>query len=349
MWDSPRRGNGCGWALMPPASSAPSRRPRRIARWSTSRICQRTASPSVMAGNSRRWSCCPPSPVVGRRSSISSASARIKRACKWQPSNCSNWLGCFPIVPSWPAIAGTVARRFCWPPRACPSTNCCASNASASCIAPRKDGERFQCGNASTYGQADGGWQGEDATGHRVQITWWTGLHLPKARHLAVTVLRVVRPSASGKQRDPHESGFLWDGPTQEGLPQVALDYRRRFGQEHGYRFDKQALLWTQPRLRTPAQFERWSQIVAIVHNLLVLARPMVPVIRRPWESTQRAASPQQVRRAMAKIVAQLGTPAPPPKPRGKSPGRPKGAIVRPAPRFPVIYQSAPGAKKRRK
>jgi hypothetical protein len=151
-----------------------------------------------------------------------------------------------------------------------------------------------------------------------------------KGAALAVTVMRVVRPGASGKKRDPRESWFLWDGPTQLGLPEVALDYRRRFGQEHGYRFDKQALLWAKPRLRTPAQFERWSQIVAIVHNLLVLARP-------------------QVRRAMAKIVAQLGTPAPPPKPRGKSPGRPKGAVVRPAPRFPVIYKSQPGAKKRRK
>jgi len=215
--------------------------------------------------------------------------------------------------------------------------------------APRKDGERFQCGNASTYGQADGSWQGDDATGHRVEITWWAGLHLPRARHLAVTVLRVVRPGASGKKRDPRESWFLWDGPPQVSLPEVALDYRRRFGQEHGYRFDKQALLWAKPRLRTPAQFERWSHIVAIVHNLLVLARPQVQAVLRPWETSQRPASPQQVRRAMAKIVAQVGTPARPPKPRGKSPGRPKGAVITPAPRHPVIYKTKPKPKKGRK
>ena len=45
--------------------------------------------------------------------------------------------------------------------------------------------------------------------------------------------------------------------------------------QEHGYRFEKQALLLTAPRLRTPEQFNRWTQIVAIVHNLLVLARDL--------------------------------------------------------------------------
>lgn len=215
--------------------------------------------------------------------------------------------------------------------------------------APRKDGERFQCGEPSTYGEACGTWQGSDAKGRPVQIMWWTGLHLPKARHIQVSVIRVLRPCASGKKRDPRESWFLWDGSAQVSLPEVALGYRRRFGQEHGYRFEKQALLWTKPRLRTPEQFERWSHIVAIVHNLLVLARPHVQADLRPWETNQREASPQQVRRAMAKIVAQLGTPAKPPKPRGKSPGRHKGAVVTPRPREPVIYKSKPGPKKPRK
>jgi hypothetical protein len=215
--------------------------------------------------------------------------------------------------------------------------------------APRKDGERFQCGDPNTYGQAAGSWQGRDAKGRPVEISWWTGLHLSKARHIEVTVIRVVRPCASGKKRDPRESWFLWDGSTQVCLPEVVLDYRRRFGQEHGYRFEKQALLWAAPRLRTPAQFERWSQVVAIVHNLLVLARPHVQPVLRPWQTHQREASPQQVRRAMAKIIAQLGTPARPPKPRGKSPGRQPGAVVRHAPPLGVIYKSKPGPKKRRK
>ena len=215
--------------------------------------------------------------------------------------------------------------------------------------APRKDGERFQCGDPSTYGPAAGSWQGSDANGHPVEVTWWTGLHLPKARHIEVTVIRVLRHRATERPRDPRESWFLWDGPADAGVSAVALGYRRRYSHEHGYRFDKQALLWAEPRLRTPAQFERWSQIVAIVHNHLVLACPQVQASLRPWETNQRPASPQHVRRAMANIVAQLGTPARSPKPRGKSPGRPKGAVIPPAPRYPVVYKSKPGAKKRRK
>jgi hypothetical protein len=215
--------------------------------------------------------------------------------------------------------------------------------------APRKDGERFQCGDPSTYGQASGSWQGQDAAGHPVELTWWTGLHLPKARHLEVTVIRLVRQRALDRPRDPRESWFLWDGPVDACLPEVALGYRRRYSHEHGYRFDKQALLWAKPRLRTPAQFERWSQIVAIVQNLLLLARPLVQAVLRPWETSHRPASPQQVRRALAKIVVQLGTPARPPKPRGKSPGRAKGALIPPAPRHAVIYKTKPQPKKGRK
>jgi DDE superfamily endonuclease len=215
--------------------------------------------------------------------------------------------------------------------------------------APRKDGERFQCGNPSTDGVAEGSWQGTDAQGHLIEVTWWHGLHLPKARQIEVTVMRVLRHHATDRPRDPRESWFLWDGEARACLPEVALGYRRRYSHEHGYRFDKQGLLWAQPRLRTPAQFERWSQVVAIVHHQLVVARPQVQAELRPWETSQCRASPQQVRRAMAKIVAQLGTPARPPKPRGKSPGRPKGVLVRPAPRHPVVFKSKPGPKKHRK
>jgi hypothetical protein len=108
----------------------------------------------------------------------------------------------------------------------------------------------------------------------------------------------------------------------------VALSYLHRFSLEHGYRFDKQSLLWTGVRVRTPAQFERWSWLVAVAHNLLVLAREVAGVSLRPWERRHRDPSMQQVRRTMGKLLPQLGTPARPPHSRGKSPGRAKGVKV---------------------
>jgi hypothetical protein len=64
------------------------------------------------------------------------------------------------------------------------------------------------------------------------------------------------------KARDPKESWFLWIAENSIPLQQVTPGYKGRYGQEHGYRFQKQALLWSQSRLRTPEQFERWTQVV---------------------------------------------------------------------------------------
>jgi hypothetical protein len=204
---------------------------------------------------------------------------------------------------------------------------------------PRKDGDRLQVGNPSTYGTPDGQFQGEDAKGRPVEIFWWKQLHVKDARWLEFTVIRVVRPHAKNSKRDPRESWFVWLGDSQADIAQIALGYALRFGQEHGYRFDKQFLMWEEPRLHTPEQFERWSHVVAIAHNHLVLASPLVEPVLHPWESKQRPASLQQVRRGMNKLLAELGTPARPPKPRGKSKGRSKGAAVRKSTRFSVVYK----------
>jgi hypothetical protein len=50
------------------------------------------------------------------------------------------------------------------------------------------------------------------------------------------------------------------------------------------------------------------------------------------------------VRRAMGKIIAQLGTPARSAQPRGKAPGRAAGAVVKRAERHAVVRKSPPKA-----
>jgi hypothetical protein len=206
--------------------------------------------------------------------------------------------------------------------------------------APRKDGALLQPKKPETLGDPDGQGATTDAKGRPVQVSWWKQVHVKDARWLDVTLLRVVRPHATNKERDPRVSWFVWIGDQEVDLTQIAVGYARRFGQEHGYRFEKQALLWEKPRLRTPEQFERWSQIVAIAHNHLVLARDLVQANIRPWESKQRAPTPQQVRGGMNRLLAHLGTPARAPKPRGKSKGRINGAVVRKATRFAMVRKT---------
>jgi hypothetical protein len=207
---------------------------------------------------------------------------------------------------------------------------------------PRKDGAKLKLSDPSTQSHPDHIWEGTDAKEHAVRICWWEHMHVKEARWLDLIIIQVSRPHATNSERDPRISWFVYQGQDpQEGLAQIALMYGLRFSQEHGYRFDKQALLWAQPRLRTPEQFDRWSQVVAIVHNLITFAREFIAPELHPWENKHRDPTPQQVRRGLAKFLPQLGTPASPPKPRGNPKGRKKGAVVRKATRFPIVRKTA--------
>jgi hypothetical protein len=204
---------------------------------------------------------------------------------------------------------------------------------------PQKDGARFQPQNPATHAPPDATWSGTDASGKEVTVSVWHNLHFKAARQITVSVIRVERHHATDSKRDPRQSWFVWQGQELPPLCEIALLYARRYSQEHGYRVDKQNLLWETPRLRTPEQFQVWTDVVACVRNQLCLARCLAQVRRQPWERTARERTPQQVRRAMPGILAQLGTPARLPQPRGKSPGRSKGVKVKPALRFKTIFK----------
>lgn len=214
---------------------------------------------------------------------------------------------------------------------------------------PRRDGARFQGRDATTHGPPDATATHTDAAGRTIQVAIWHHLHIRKARDVDLSVVRITRSFATDTKRDPRKSWFWWHGGDLPPMADVATLYDHRFGQEHGYRFDKQDLLWDTVHVRTPAQMERWTQLVAMVHNALGVARTLGIGERRPWESTCRPASPQQVRRAMARHMRDLGTPAAPPKPRGKAPGRAVGATVKRAPHHPVIRKTPKTTKTKQK
>ena len=127
--------------------------------------------------------------------------------------------------------------------------------------APRKDGAKLKLDNPSTQNHPDESYHVTDEKGNPVSIQCWKHMHVKEARWLDLTVIQVIRPHASNKERDPRISWFVYIGQDpQDGIAQIALLYCLRFSQEHGYRFDKQALLWTDPRLQTPEQYDLWTE-----------------------------------------------------------------------------------------
>jgi hypothetical protein len=73
------------------------------------------------------------------------------------------------------------------------------------------------------------------------------------------------------------------------------------------------------------------------------LARTCVADLRLPWERRYEAGclTPTRVHRAVSALLVHLGTPAKPPKPCGRSPGRPKGRLSGRAERHPALKKSA--------
>jgi hypothetical protein len=135
---------------------------------------------------------------------------------------------------------------------------------------------------------------------------------------------------------------WLWTStpdPTPDQITRAWRAYLRRFDLEHTFRFFKQTLGWTTPKLRDPAAADRWTWLVIIAHTQLRLALPLVNDLRHPWERPYPPGrlTPARVRRGFRYLRPKAGLPASAPKSSRPGPGRPPGTPNRhPAPRHPI-------------
>jgi hypothetical protein len=202
---------------------------------------------------------------------------------------------------------------------------------------PRLDGYPFAIRDPTTHGPSDEHWGGTDEKGDCIEADCWRNLHFRKCRQASLTLIRIARANGADTKRNPRVIWLIWHGTNMPQLEQIPQIYALRYCIEHSYRFDKQNLLWTKPRLRTPEKFETWTNIVAAVHNHIKLAHQYRQDFRMPWANPKAEATPEQIRRGLVGIIAQLGTPARPTQPRGKAPGRQLGAVIKKSKRFKTI------------
>jgi hypothetical protein len=125
---------------------------------------------------------------------------------------------------------------------------------------------------------------------------------------------------------------WLWASATAittERMDRLWQMFLRRFDLEHTFRFLKQTLGWTTPRLRTPEAADRWTWLLIAAHTQLRLARHLVEDLRRPWERAPTAParlSPARVRRGFRRVRPATALPASAPKFSRPGPGRPAGS-----------------------
>ena len=205
--------------------------------------------------------------------------------------------------------------------------------------APRKYGAVFKLGDPTTHGVCDRSATREDPRYGRVAVEVWNDLRAKGAADAPFAVVRVRLERLPRRAKPPAPLWLAWIGGE---MPADLLDLWRwyccRFSAEHGFRFLKHDLGWTTVRPGDPAAADRWTWLLALALWQLWLARPLVADQRLPWERPRPAEylTPGRVRRAFAGLFPQLGTPARPPKPRGKAPGRRPGQCPGPRRHHPV-------------
>ncbi len=223
---------------------------------------------------------------------------------------------------------------------------------------PRRHGPKMKCVDPSTWPEPTTEYTCEDAGYGTVQVRAWANLH-PKVRAhegrgsrgpLPIVVgtlvlVEVERLPRGERRREPRVLWLWWHGPegTTPDLDLLWRAYVRRFDLEHTFRFLKQTLGWTTPRVRHPEQADRWTWLVVAAFTQLRLARACVADRRLPWERHYhpKYLTPTRVHRVVLTLLAELGTPARPPKPCGRSPGRPRGRRSGQAKRYPAVKKAA--------
>lgn len=219
---------------------------------------------------------------------------------------------------------------------------------------PRRHGEKFKCADAGTWAEPDQRLSAEDSRYGTVTVTAWHHLHprLGRRGHwaafdqppiIAGTVVRVdvehlPKPTSRAKK-----TLWLWVTGPDPDLDVCWRAYLRRFDIEHTYRFAKNNLGWTTPRLCTPDQADRWTWLIISCYTQLQLARRLVGDQPRPWERRRKpgALTPARVRRGFPALGSTLGTPARPPKPSKAGPGRPRGTHRGRRTRHPAVKKAA--------
>jgi hypothetical protein len=138
--------------------------------------------------------------------------------------------------------------------------------------------------------------------------------------------------------------GPLWLWSSRAGTSAAEVNrawqaFLRRFDIEHMFRFFKQILGWTRPRLRDPAAADRWTWLIIACYAQLRLARHLAADLRLPWQRPcpPGRLTPARVRRGFRNIRQTLPDLAGAPKPGKPGPGRPPGSKNRrPATRHDV-------------
>jgi hypothetical protein len=151
----------------------------------------------------------------------------------------------------------------------------------------RRHGHKFVCADPTTWPEPDQEYLTQDNQYGQVHVRAWYNLHAIPQIHpkrgtrgprplMRGTLILVEVERLAKRTRIPQQLWLWWHGPEPPQLAQVWRAYVGRFKLKHTFRFIKQFLNWTLPRVRHPEQADRWTWLVVLAYTQLRLARPLV-------------------------------------------------------------------------
>ncbi|NER20586.1 MAG: transposase [Symploca sp. SIO1B1] len=211
---------------------------------------------------------------------------------------------------------------------------------------PRKHGAKFKLNEQSTWWSACETVTVQDPKLGEIKLRQWSQLHFRNSSSINMNLILVERIDSNKKGLLQKPLWLVFIGNKMPSIEKIWLKYLRRFAVDHWYRFIKQRLHWTLPALSTPHQCERWSNLMPLMTWELWLAKDIVKEHRLPWQKYQNNLTPGRVAQSMLELLVEIGTPALPPKPRGKSPGWEPGQKRNKRTRYPVVKKRKSANKK---
>lgn len=209
---------------------------------------------------------------------------------------------------------------------------------------PPKHGAKFSLKSARTRTRCDRA-QTVQLLGQSIRLRAWHALHFKWLSEWVGCVVGVEFLKPDGTPRYKLPMGLFWSGPITVSLSELCRMYLWRFAIEHFFRFIKQHLGFYATRTACLACTERWIDIVILAYWQVLLAAPLVSGYVAPWRAAPKldlpfAFTPRQVQLALPIFLRAIGTPAHPPCPAGKAPGRPYGFKPPPRPHLKPIRKS---------
>lgn len=188
---------------------------------------------------------------------------------------------------------------------------------------------------------------------YRVEIQAWHNLMMrgkkgcPMRQHpFTLVKIRWYNHKGEALFQKPLWLIVMGDRRMELSLLDIYEAYLQRYDLEHFFRFGKQKLLLDKFQTPDDKHEEHWWRLVALAYLQLWVAKDAASHLPRPWEQylpspADKQPTPAMVLRDMSRIIRQIGTLAPVPKPRGKSPGRTKGMKLTPRSRQPVMKKAS--------